>query len=81
MTACPLLIAAQKDADGHDTDVNAVLGSIVAELLQLLPLNLNALPLPSTAMQNDGDGHDTDDRPARPTLSSIPVGELQVPPL
>jgi hypothetical protein len=44
--------------------------------LHPLPLNVNALPAPSTATQNDADGHDTDLRPYV-TLGSTETGDDQ----
>jgi hypothetical protein len=53
-------MAAQNDADGHDTEIRN--RSMLVGAFQELPLYVNTFPLKSTAAQNDADGHDTEAR-------------------
>jgi hypothetical protein len=52
---------------------------MLAGALQVLPLNVSAMPAPPTATQNDEDGQDTDESPW--PLGSMLAGALQVLPL
>jgi hypothetical protein len=66
----------QNDADGHDTEVRVVVPSMLTGVLHVLPLNVSAFPLTSTAAQNDDDWHDTDPRRVVPSMSAGLLHEL-----
>jgi hypothetical protein len=80
MTTFPLLsTAAQKDDEGHDTELSSPTLSIWTGALHELPLNLSARPFPSTAMQNDAETHDTSLSPSPPNgLLAVQVLPLNV---
>jgi hypothetical protein len=62
---------AQKDADGHDTDLRGPLLSMRTGALHEVPLRVSARPLESTAAQKDADAQETELRPPLPILTSI----------
>src|SRR5689334_25260627 len=63
--------AAQKFAEGHDTDEIGVLGSICWGADQITPLNVRTLPKLSPTMQNVGETQDTESSAVVPSIFVI----------